>query len=202
MTVDQMTLATIPTMEMGGRTVSYQSVVGSLMWLMLCTRPDLAYVVGVIGRFSANPKKCHWDIAKRVLRYVKSTKDLHLVFDGSDVSMDMAFHGYSDANWSGDNDTSRSTSGYVFISNHGAIGWSSKLQSMVALSSTESEYIGLSNAGQHLAWLRTFFEELGHRQEKPTELRCDNQAAIILSKDPQFRARTKHISTTQISLCS
>ncbi len=90
-------------------------------------------------------------------------------------------------------DTSRSTSGYVFISNQGAIGWASKRQSMVALSSTESEYIGLSNAGQHLAWLRTFFTEIGHIPNRPTELLCDNVAAIILCKDSQFQARTKHI---------
>ena len=64
---------------------------------------------------------------------------------------------------------------------------------MVALSSMELEYIGLSTAGQHLQWLHTFFEEVGQPQENPTELLCDNQAAIILSKDPQFRARTKHI---------
>lgn len=93
----------------------------------------------------------------------------------------------------GDGNTSQSTSGYVFISNRGAIGWSSKRQSMVALSTTESEYIGLSNAGQHLAWLRMFYEDIGQPQKVPTELWCDNQAAIILSRDPQFRARSKHI---------
>ena len=64
---------------------------------------------------------------------------------------------------------------------------------MVALSTTESEYIGLSNAGEHLAWLRTFFDEIGHPQKGPTQLFCDNQAVIILSRNPQFRARTKHI---------
>jgi len=74
-----------------------------------------------------------------------------------------------------------------------AIGWGSKHQTMVALSSTESEYIGLCYAGQHLAYLRTLFEDIGQKQKGPTELLCDNQAAIILSKDPQFRARTKHI---------
>jgi hypothetical protein len=107
--------------------------------------------------------------------------------------LDMNFWGYSDANWHGDLDTSKSTSGFVFISNDGAISWSSRRQSMVALSSTESEYIGLANAGQHLAWLRSFFEEIGQPQDSATELRCDNRAAIILTKDPQFRARTKHI---------
>jgi len=110
-----------------------------------------------------------------------------------ELSMDLDFHGYSDAGWSQDPDNSCSTSGFVFISNRGAISWSSKLQSMVTLSTMELEYIGLSNAGQHLAWLQYFFEEIGHSQKASTELFCDNQAAIILCHDPQFRARTKHI---------
>jgi hypothetical protein len=179
--------------EIGGKRVSYASVVGSLMYAMQGTRPDIVFLVGVLGRYSASPKACHWELVKRGLRYLKGTRDMVLEFDGSDMSMDMNFHGYTDADWSGDPETSRSTSGYVFISNRGAIGWASKRQTMVALSTTESEYIGLSNAGQHIAWLRTFFAELGHAQKGPTVLSCDNQAAIILSKDPQFRARTKHI---------
>jgi transposase InsO family protein len=177
-----------------GCRVTYPSIIGSLMYAMLGTRPDIAYVVGVLGRYSANPKRCHWAAAKHVVRYLKGTRDLELRYDGSDVSLDLDFHGYTDADWSGDSDTSRSTSGYVFVSTRGAIGWSSKRQSMVALSTTESEYIGLSNAGQHLAWLRAFFEDIGHAQRGPTELFCDNQAAIILTRDPQFRARSKHIS--------
>ena len=98
----------------------------------------------------------------------------------------MDFHGYSDAGWSQNPDNSHSTFGYLFLSNCGAISWSSKQQSMVALSTTESEYIGLSLAGQHLVWLRTFFEEIGNPQKGLTTLHCDNQAAIILSWDPQF----------------
>ena len=184
---------TLHTMKIDGRQVLYTSVVGSLMYAMMGTRPDLAYTVGVLRRYSANPKQCHWEAAKRTLRYLKATVGMVLQFDGSDVGMDMSFHGYSDTDWSGDPDTSRSTSGFVFISNRGAIGWGSKRQSMIALSSTESEYIGLCYAGQHLAYLRNLFEDIGHKQREPTELLCDNQAAIILSKDPQFRARTKHI---------
>ena len=115
--------------------------------------------------------------------------------------MDLDFHGYTDADWGGCNDTSKSTSGFVFISSRGAIGWSSKRQSMVSLSSTESEYIGLTNAGQHLAWLRSFFEELGRPQAGATELRCGNRAAIILSQDAQFRARTKHIQRKYHYVC-
>jgi hypothetical protein len=196
MTVDDPvdnTTVTHMALRADGPVISYQSAVGMLMWAMLGTRPDLAYVTGIVGRYSANPKHCHWELLKRVFRYLKGTRDWGITYNGYGIGMDMNFLGYTDADWNGDNDTSRSTSGYVFISNDGAISWSSRRQSMVALSSTESEYIGLSNAGQHLAWLRSFFEEIGHPQESPTELRCDNRAAIILTKDPQFRARTKHI---------
>ena len=123
------------------------------MYLMLGTRPDLAYAVGTLSHFSAKPKLAHWEAAKRVLRYIQATKDMELRFDGTELSMDLGFHGYSDAGWSQDSNNSRSTSGFLFMSNHGAISWSSKQQSMIVLSTTESEYIGLSNAGQHLAWL-------------------------------------------------
>ena len=117
--------------DINGKKVAYASVVGSLMYAMLGTRPDIAYAVGVLGRYSANPKACHWDMAKRVLRYLKATREMKLTYDGGDVNTDMHFHGFSDADWSGDGDTSRSTSGYVFISNGGAIGWASKRQSIV-----------------------------------------------------------------------
>ena len=155
------------------------------MYLMLGTCPDLAFSVGTLSCFSASPKTCHWEAAKCVLRYVRATTDMELQYDRNDVSMDMDFHGYSDAGWSQNPDNSCSTSGYLFFSNCGAISWSSKQQSMVALSTTESEYIGLSLARQHLAWLYTFFEEIGHPQKGPTTLHCDNQAVIILSWDLQ-----------------
>jgi hypothetical protein len=184
---------TIHEKTINGKRVKYIGIVGSLGYCVQGSRPDLALVTGTLGRYSAAPKQCHWEAALRALRYLQFTKDMELVFDGSNMNLDLDFHGYSDADWSGDSDTSRSTSGFVFISNGGAIGWSSKRQPMVSLSSTESEYIGLSNAGQHLLWLRSFYEEIGHTQTDPTDLFCDNQAAIILTKDPQFRARTKHI---------
>lgn len=97
--------------------------------------------------------------------------------------------GYLDANWGGDDDTSRSTSGYVFMACGGAIGWSSKRQTLVAMSSMESEYIGLSNAGLHLSWLHMFFKDIGH----PQVVGCNNQSAIIVTKDPEYCTHTRHI---------
>ncbi|RXW14669.1 hypothetical protein EST38_g11187, partial [Candolleomyces aberdarensis] len=176
-----------------GREVSYKSVVGSLMYAMLATRPDLAFAVGLLGRYAANPKQCHWSLVKRCLRYLKATENMELVYNGSHQGATMTFIGFVDAAWSDDVDSSRSTGGYVFISNSGAVGWSSKRQPMVSLSSTEAEYISMCYAGQHLAWLRSFLEDIGHKQISPTDLYNDNQGAIALSKDPQYRARTKHI---------
>ncbi|KIK72657.1 hypothetical protein PAXRUDRAFT_21735 [Paxillus rubicundulus Ve08.2h10] len=183
----------LPEMVIEGRKVSYLTVIGSLMYLMLETCPDIAYAVKTLSQFSAAPKQMHWEAAKCIFQYIQATKDMELCFDGSEVSMDMEFQGYSDAGWSQDPDNSRSTSGFLFLSNREAISWSSKQQTMVALSTMESEYIGLSLARQHLAWLWSFFEEIRHPQTGPTVLHCDNQAAIILSCNPQFRAWTKHI---------
>ena len=118
---------------------------------------------------------------------------MQLIYHGTAIDIGMDFHGWTDTDWCGDSDTSKLTSGFIFISNGGAIGWSSKHQMMVTLSSTESKYIGLSNTNQHLMWLWTFYEELGHSQPGPTKLYCNNQAAIILTKDPQYCTHTMHI---------
>ena len=140
-------------MVIDGKQVSYLTVIGSLMYLMLGTHQDIAYAIGALSHFSAKPSHMHWEAAKCVLRYIQATKNMELCFNGTKLSTDMDFQGYSNTGWSQDPNNSHSTSGFIFISNCGAISWSSKEQSMVALSTTESEYIGLSNAGQHLAWL-------------------------------------------------
>lgn len=192
---------TRPEIQIEGHKVSYLSVVGSLMYAMMGTHSDIAYVTGFLDRYSAALKNCHWTMVKHILCYLQATRDMELQFDGSDVSMDMNFHGYSDADWSEDPDTSCSTSGFVFLSNRGAIAWASKCQAMVALSSTESKYIGLSNASQHLAWLRAFFSKIDHPPSDSTTFLCDNHAAIILTKEPQFRACTKHIQHKYHFVC-
>ena len=99
-------------MVIDGKQVSYLTVIGSLMYLMLGTRPDIAYAVGALSHFSAKPSHMHWEAAKRVLRYIQATKNMELRFNGTELSTDMDFHGYSDAGWSQDPDNSRSTSGF------------------------------------------------------------------------------------------
>ena len=109
----------------------YQSLVGSLMYLAVCTRPDLAYAVNTLARFSSKPNRIHWVAAKRVLRYLKGTASHGIVFTKSDSGECL---GYSDADWAGDQEDRRSTSGYLFQMAGGPVSWKSRKQDSVALS--------------------------------------------------------------------
>ena len=111
----------IPEQVIEGHQVSYLTIIGSLMYLMLRIHPNIAYAVRTLSHFSAKPKLAHWEAAKCVLRYIQATKDMELRFDGTELSMDLDFHGYTDARWSQDPDNSRSTSSFLFMSNHGPI---------------------------------------------------------------------------------
>ena len=159
------------------------------MYAMLGTRPDIAYAVGLVSQFSTNPNSEHWAAVKRIFRYLAGTRGLGIHYGGGNTC-----GGYSDSNWGGSQDR-RSTSGYVFLMNTGAISWASKKQSVVALSSTEAEYMALTQAIKEVLWLRTLLVELGapwHAKEIST-ISCDNQGAIALSRNPGFHARSKYI---------
>uniref|UniRef100_A0AAV1U2G4 RxLR effector candidate protein n=1 Tax=Peronospora matthiolae TaxID=2874970 RepID=A0AAV1U2G4_9STRA len=171
--------------------VPYRSAVGALMHLMVGTLPDLAASVGVLSQFAADPCPTHWQALKRVLRYLQATPTLGIRFIGAGNGKLL---GYSDADWAGDIDTRRSTSGYVFVLHNGCIRWRSKKQRSVALSSTEAEYMALSEATQQATWLKTFMRELGEEAgDDALTIYEDNQGAIALAKNPEFHKRTKHI---------
>uniref|UniRef100_H3HAK5 Reverse transcriptase Ty1/copia-type domain-containing protein n=1 Tax=Phytophthora ramorum TaxID=164328 RepID=H3HAK5_PHYRM len=173
------------------KNVPYRSAVGALMYLMVATRPDLAAAVGVLSQFSADPCPTHWQALKRVLRYLQATPTHGLEFSRED-SLGMC--GYSDADWAGDIESRRSTSGYAFMMNGGCISWRSKKQRTVALSSTEAEYMALSEATQEAVWLKVFLCELGEMaSDEAVKIYEDNQGSITLAKNPQFHKRTKHI---------
>lgn len=139
-----------------GFRLQYQSAVGSLMYAMLGTRPDLAYAVSVVSRYASRPNNSHWQAVKRILRYIKGTLALELTFKGSL----RALEGYTDADWAGDRDTRRSTSGFLFNLGSGAISWSSKSQPTVALSSCEAEYMGQTQAIKEAVWLKSLLDQL------------------------------------------
>ncbi|KAL5748152.1 hypothetical protein ACOSQ2_025449 [Xanthoceras sorbifolium] len=167
----------------------YRSLVGSLMYLT-ATRPNLMFAVSMLSRFMTLPKKSHWEAGKRILRYVVGTVGHGIHYKRKQEPI---LIGYSDSDWRGDANDHKSTSGYVFNIGSGAVSWSSKKQSVVALSSTEAEYIALSAAGCQALWLRWMLQEMKCFQEKETMLYCDNNSAIALSKNPVFHGRSKHI---------
>ena len=169
----------------------FQQIIGSLMYLMIGTRPDIAAAVSIISQFASNPTTLHHQAAKRILRYLKGTINLKLNYGDKDTKPMLI--GYSDANWGNDINTRRSTTGYIFYLSGGAISWSSKRQATVALSSTEAEYMALSQTTREAIWLRTLLAELNYPQEGATTLFEDNQSAIALAKNPVHHARSKHI---------
>ncbi len=157
------------------------------------TRPDLAFSVSVISRYSSNPDVSHWQAVKQVFRYIKGSISLQLTFCGPLLPLS----GYTDADWAGDHDTRRSPSDYVFSVGSGAISWSSKRQPTVALSSCEAEYLGRTQATKEAIWLKMLLAQLDTLTSKQSLqaviIHCDNQGALALAKNPQFHSRSKHI---------
>ena len=168
----------------------YQSMVGALMYVMLGTRPDIAFAVSTLGQHNANPTTQHLQAAKQVLRYLKGTAELSLNFGRVG-----GFVGYVDSDWGGSLDGRKSTTGFAFLLGDGAISWSSKKQATVALSSVEAEYMATTQAGKEAIWLGQLLNELGHPVEQLTPIRLysDSQGSIDLSNNPVHHTRTKHI---------
>jgi hypothetical protein len=168
--------------------VPYQSAVGSLMYAMVATRPDIAFAVGAVSRFMSNPGKKHWDAVKLILRYLSGTKDKCLCLGKGDAYI----IGYTDSDYAGCADSRKSTSGYIFQIMGGVIAWRSRLQDCVALSTTEAEYVAASEACKEAVWLSRLASDMGIPQHVP-KLFCDSQSAIALAKNPVYHAKTKHI---------
>ena len=168
----------------------YQSAVGSLLYLPNGTRPDITYAVSSVSRYCSKPTKQHWNAVQRIVRYLRDTLDFGLLYK-RDGSADCI--GYSDADWAEDINDSKSTSGYLFQITGAAVGWRSKKQTCVALSTAEAEYMALANAAQEAIWLRQLSNDLGSQSKEPTVIFEDNQSAICIAKDAQFHGRSKHI---------
>ncbi|KAG8472574.1 hypothetical protein CXB51_034372 [Gossypium anomalum] len=168
--------------------VPYSSAVGSLMYAMVCSRPDLSYAVSAVSRYMANPGKEHWKAVQWILRYLRGTTDVCLQFGRTEDGV----IGYVDADFAGDLDRRRSLTGYVFTIGGCAISWKATLQTTVALSTTEAEYMAITEACKEAIWLKGLFSELNEDLQISTVF-CDSQSAIFLTKDQMFHERTKHI---------
>jgi Reverse transcriptase (RNA-dependent DNA polymerase)/Integrase core domain len=169
---------------------NYQSIVGSLMYAMIGTRPDISFAVSKLSQFSSNPTQQHLKAAKHVLRYLAATKNNRLHYGLSDET---EIYGYSDSDWAGDKNDRHSTTGYAFFLAGGAICWASRRQPTVALSSTEAEYMAVCDASKHAIWLRTISTDFKIEIDNPTSIFVDNQGCIDLTSNPVHHKRTKHI---------
>jgi transposase InsO family protein len=189
----------------------YSQLVGSLNYLSVCTRPDIAYAVSKLARHMAKPTTVHWQAAKGVVRYLLSTADYGITYGSNSSNGSISYQqyvgsaaassssnlgtgliGFCDADFAGDLDTRRSTTGYVFMLNGGAVSWQSKLQPTVAASTAESEYMAAAAAVKEGLWLRQLLTDLG-TGTAPVKIMADNQSAIKLLRNPISSVRSKHI---------
>ena len=174
--------------------VPYREAIGSLMYLMVGTRPDIAFSVSRLARYVEHPTAAHWSAVKRIIRYVKETKHLGIVYGGQNCGLEPL--AYVDADWAGDKETRKSYGGYVFLMGGGAVSWRSQQQEVVALSSTEAEYISLCSVIKESIWVQRLVCDLpGMKDMFPmgVNVMVDSQGYIKLAKSNSTNRRTKHI---------
>ncbi|CAI7783994.1 unnamed protein product, partial [Closterium sp. NIES-53] len=171
----------------------YPELVGCLMYLMTCTRPDLAYPLSLLARYvtPGRHRKVHWDAAKRVLRYLCSTPGMGLVLGGR---ARVVLTGHADASWVDDLATQRSSQVYTFSLGSSAVSWRSTRSSSVLSSSCEAEIYAGAMAAQELRWLTYLLTDLGEAPRSPPVLYVDNKAMLALCQEQGLEHRTKHIA--------
>ncbi|KAG3015207.1 hypothetical protein PC120_g12286 [Phytophthora cactorum] len=168
----------------------YRSLVGSLLYLACCTRPDISNAVAQLSRFLENPGHKHWDASIRVVRYLLKTKDVGITCDGRQGTKLVA---YSDADWAGNRDDRRSVSGLMLMMCGAPLVWRSTFQKTVALSSTEADCMALSDCVKEVMWMQLLLKDFGSEQDGGTVIYEDNQGAMALAKNFGYQASTKHI---------
>jgi hypothetical protein len=178
----------------GGELVNstkYMKLVGSLIYLRN-TRPNLSYSVSILSRFMQEPRESHWNLAKRVLRYIQGTKDFDLLYKRNKK---FTLVGYSDADFAGDIDDKTSTSGHLMNMGSTTLSWNCKKKTTIANSSTEAKYILAWEATCEIVWLHKILQDLGETQKSPTTLLIDSQSTIKMDMNPIFHSKTKHVDT-------
>ena len=167
----------------------FQQVIGSLLYIMLGTHPDIVFAVTKLAQFAANPSKEHLDKARYIVRYLAGTANYALVFNGASNKGLIA---YTDSDYAADLVKRRSTTGFLFKLADGIISWQSRAQKTIALSATEAEYMALSDCSRQAVWIQNIFSELG-LPKKPTTICADNEGGIFIASNPVQERHTKHI---------
>jgi hypothetical protein len=178
----------------------YRSVVGSLQYFALSTRPDIAVATRRVSHFLSNPGEKHWKLVKRILRYLKGTINNGIIFKtkselnkNGHYKNEITLRSYADADFATDIETRKSNTGYINFIAGSCISWRAKRQKCIATSTAEAEYIAVYEVAKEIVWLRLLLKELGFEQKGPTLINEDNTATIAISEKEYNHARTKHI---------
>ncbi|GJT17438.1 zinc finger, CCHC-type containing protein [Tanacetum coccineum] len=171
--------------------LEYSRVIGCLMYAMTCTRPDIAFAVGKLSRYTSNPGTQHWQAIQRVLKYLKKTMDYRLTYTGYPSVLE----GYTDASWISNTEDNSSTSGWVFLLGGGAISWASKKQTCITGSTMESEFVALAAAGKEAEWLKNLLLEipLWSKPIAPISIRCDSAATLAKAYSQMYNGKSRHL---------
>ncbi|GAA5883512.1 hypothetical protein JCM1840_004243 [Sporobolomyces johnsonii] len=178
----------------------FRELLGALIYLSACTRPDLAFALSLASRFASCPAKRHWSILQHICRYLAGTTSLGLRYLPPTAPFSSALlTAWSDADHGADKDTRRSVSSFVFgfgddSLRSTAVSWLSRRQKSVSTSTLQAEYIGLSEASREALWLRQLLREMGYPTPRPTLIRGDNSGSLLLASHPTSHSRTKHIA--------
>ena len=170
--------------------VPYAVAVGCLMYIMVSTRPDIAHSLSVLSRYMSNPGLEHWNTLKWLMRYLKGTSKYGLIYQRDPGKV--VLNGYVDADYASNKDNRRSTTAYVFVLNKSCISWKSQQQQVVALSTTESEFMATTEAFKEAIWIQGILQELKLLKGKGT-IYSDSQSSIHLCKNPVYHEKSKHI---------
>ena len=166
--------------------IRYQSVVDSLMYLMLETRSDIVFAMSQVFRFSSCSTDEHWTIVQRIFRYLKKYSNLDLIYDNDELLI------YTDANWARDNDR-RSTEKYLYKLEKATVNWSNKRQNTIALFSCETEYMTTFETIKEVLWMRQLLNEFDYQNFETVIIQVDNQSVIALIDNSMHHDRIKHI---------
>ncbi|CAM8917314.1 unnamed protein product [Rhodiola kirilowii] len=171
--------------------LEYSKVIGSLMYLMNCTRPDIAYTVSRLARYTSNPGTIHWNAIVRILKYLRATRNYGLHY----TRYPEVIEGYTDASWISDMQDSKATSGYVFTLGGAAVSWKSSKQTLITRSTMEAEFVALDKCGEEAEWLRNFVEDIPEWKNPvpPICLYCDNISTIGRARNVMYNGKSRHI---------
>ncbi|KAL0313377.1 UNVERIFIED_CONTAM: Retrovirus-related Pol polyprotein from transposon TNT 1-94 [Sesamum radiatum] len=171
--------------------IPYASAVESIQYAVQCTRPDVAYALSVTSRYQACTGEVHWSAVKNILKYLRRTKDVFLIYSSGELILE----GYSDASFQSDDDDAKFQLGFVFKLNGGVVAWKSSKQDTKADSTTKAEYIAASKATKETVWMKNYIQELGvvPSSAEPIVIFCDNNGAIAQAKKPRSHHRSKYI---------